>query len=131
MRIPTVAEHGSMNLGQAVAVCLYELMRRQTRRQEPAQGAAKTGREKNLAEARDLDRLTQLLFQLLSDSGYVKPRTASATEEKCRRVVRRMELSAADAELWLGMLRQIGWKLCGNENGQGQDETSAKSRRSD
>src|SRR5271169_3927310 len=27
MRIPTREEHGSMNLGQAVAVCLYELVR--------------------------------------------------------------------------------------------------------
>ena len=27
MRIPTREEHGSMNLGQAVAVCLYEIMR--------------------------------------------------------------------------------------------------------
>ncbi len=27
MRIPTREEHGSMNLGQAVAVCLYELIR--------------------------------------------------------------------------------------------------------
>ena len=28
MRIPTREEHGSMNLGQAVAVCLYELVAR-------------------------------------------------------------------------------------------------------
>ena len=27
MRIPTREEHGSMNLGQAVAVCLYEMIR--------------------------------------------------------------------------------------------------------
>src|SRR5271155_1531537 len=27
MRIPTREEHGSMNLGQAVAICLYELVR--------------------------------------------------------------------------------------------------------
>src|SRR6202012_5393797 len=27
MRIPTREEHGSMNLGQAVAVCLYEIVR--------------------------------------------------------------------------------------------------------
>ena len=27
MRIPTREEHGSMNLGQAVAVCLYEIIR--------------------------------------------------------------------------------------------------------
>ena len=36
-RIPTRAEHESMNLGQAVAVCLYELIRREEAAiQEPA-----------------------------------------------------------------------------------------------
>src|SRR3954453_12608122 len=36
-RIPTRAEHESMNLGQAVAVCLYELIRREdAATQEPA-----------------------------------------------------------------------------------------------
>jgi tRNA C32,U32 (ribose-2'-O)-methylase TrmJ len=38
-----------------------------------------------------------------------------AAEEKLRRLVRRMELNSNDAEVWLGMLRQIAWKLAANE----------------
>jgi len=47
----------------------------------------------------------------LRSSGYVKPRSAASTEEKVRRLVRRLNLPAGDAEVWLGMLRQIVWKL--------------------
>jgi tRNA C32,U32 (ribose-2'-O)-methylase TrmJ len=98
---------GSMNLGQAVAVCLYEVA--QTSKDAGmARGAAK---EAGRASARDEERLTQLLLGVLTESEFVKPRTARASEEKLRRMVRRMNLSPADAEQWMGMLRQIGWKL--------------------
>ncbi len=103
MRIPTRAEHSSMNLGQAVAVCLYELVRR---------GQAPRAKEKKTpAGAGELERITVMLLEALQTSGYVKPRAAEATEEKVRRLVRRMQLEKRDAELWLGMLRQIAWKL--------------------
>ncbi|HYL95328.1 MAG TPA: hypothetical protein VET69_05930 [Terriglobales bacterium] len=41
----------------------------------------------------------------------MKPRTAASTEEKLRRLVRRLQLPAQDTEVWMGMLRQIVWKL--------------------
>jgi TrmH family RNA methyltransferase len=112
MRIPTREEHGSMNLGQAVAVCLYELVRGQTT--APAK-TAPGKKEKTSATSGEVERLTQLLFQVLGASGYVKPRAAAATEENLRRLVRRMEPNANDTDLWLGMLRQIAWKLGSNE----------------
>src|SRR5229473_4345681 len=111
MRIPTREEHGSMNLGQAVAVCLYELVRgRKTETAKTASGK----KEKTSAASRELERLTQAMLKVLHDSGYIKPR-AVAAEEKLRRLVRRMEFNANDAEVWLGMLRQIAWKLGANE----------------
>ena len=108
MRIPTREEHGSMNLGQAVAVCLYELARGQ--KTAPAKVASEKI-EKPSATSGDVERLTQLLFEVLGATGYVKPRTAVAAQANLRRLVRRMELNAYDAELWLGMLRQMAWKL--------------------
>jgi tRNA/rRNA methyltransferase len=107
MRIPTREEHGSMNLGQAVAVCLYELVR--GRKTAPAKTASGK-KEKTSATSREVERLTQAMLKVLHDSGYVKPR-AVAAEEKLRRLVRRMELNSNDAEVWLGMLRQIAWKV--------------------
>jgi len=111
MRVPTREEHRSMNLGQAVAVCLYELAR--SREFEPAKERV------THAAASDLERLTALLLELLQTSGYSKTsaekagqkRSAAPAEEKIRRFVRRLNLADGDAELLLGMLRQIRWKI--------------------
>ena len=113
MRIPTREEHGSMNLGQAVAVCLYELVR--GRKAAPAAKTARGKKEKTPAKSGEIERLLQQLFQILDTSGYVKPRAAAATEENLRRMLRRMQLDAKDTVLWLGILRQIAWKLRANE----------------
>ena len=110
MRIPTREEHGSMNLGQAVAVCLYELVRGRKTAARTALG----NKEKKSARSQEVERLTQMLLEVLRASGYVKPR-AVAAEEKLRRLVRRLELSADDAAVLLGMLRQIAWKLGAKE----------------
>lgn len=104
LRIPTRPEHGSMNLGQAVAVCLYELAR------DPEEGAPRAER-KLRAPSGQLERLTELLADLLRESGYVNPLTAGSTRNKLRCLVRRLDLSARDAEIWLGILRQLRWKL--------------------
>ena len=103
LRVPTRAEHSSMNLAQAVAVCLYELVR---------DVKAQRGSEKTkFAAAGEAERLTQLLLETLAASGYLKPRDGAATQEKIRRLVRRLHLPAADAEVWLGMLRQMAWRF--------------------
>jgi len=110
LRIPTREEHRSMNLGQAVAVCLYELARDPQASVKPEKHAP--------ASAADLERLTALLLDALRTSGYLKlhpiasqkRRSAAPTEDKIRRLVHRLRLSAPDAELTLGILRQILWK---------------------
>jgi TrmH family RNA methyltransferase len=104
MRIPAREEHGSMNLGQAVAVCLYEIIR------NPSAVRAKA-EEKRAATAEEMERVTALLEEVLEHSGYVHPRVEGSTRMKIRRLIRRMDLNTHDAEVWLGMLRQIKWKL--------------------
>jgi TrmH family RNA methyltransferase len=104
MRIPTHPEHASMNLGQAVAVCLYELARDHKASGEP-------GKKQPVAVAGVLERLTDTSLELLHDSGYTNPRAAGATGEKVRRLVRRLNLTSGDAEVWLGILRQVLWKI--------------------
>jgi TrmH family RNA methyltransferase len=103
-RIPTRPEHESMNLGQAVAVCLYELVRSE----EASQTVAIA---KKPAEGAQIDRFHTLLYEVLERSGYVNEVVSESSEQKLRRMVRRLELSAHDAYVWLGMLRQIRWKL--------------------
>jgi len=58
-----------------------------------------------------VDRLTALLDDVLSRSGYVHKVTEGSTELKLRRLVRRLNLNSHDVKVWLGMVRQILWKL--------------------
>lgn len=110
MRIPTREVHGSMNLGQAVAVCLYELVRDNAAavRQDAMQRASGAA----------LERMTQALLSSLKESGYMKPGMDATTKEKVRRLVRRMELSEEDAELWTGMLAKPGNRVKGKGRNQ-------------
>ena len=103
VHIPTREEHQSMNLGQAVAVCLYELAREQDGRATPVTPKA--------ANAAQLDRLTEVLIDALRSSGYLSGTASGNSEAKVRRFVRRLGVPAEDAQTLLGMLRQIGWKL--------------------
>lgn len=103
MRIPTREQHASMNLGQAVSVCLYELVRA-TPREMPTS-------KKELATAGEVERITRLLLDVLRDSGFIERHHAGTAEEKARRLVRRLHLPARDAEVWMGIFRQIEWKL--------------------
>lgn len=105
MRIPTREQHGSMNIGQAVAVCLYELVR-DAKREGPV--------KPRTATAAEAERFTAMLIDAARASGYLKPRTGAASEQKLRRLVRRLNLPAEDAEVWLGILRQILWRLRGS-----------------
>ena len=107
MRIPTREEHISMNLGQAVAVCLYELIRDSKAAQQPE--------KLQRAAAGEVERISEVLLEALRASGYVNPRTRASTEDKVRRLVRRLNLQVGDAELWLGMLRQMLWKIRASE----------------
>ena len=106
MRIPTMDLNRSMNLGQAVAVCLYELAR------DPR--AASARRDKlRAATAAETEQITAMLVEALERSGYLKPLTAESGRMKVRRLVRRLNLSARDAPVVMGMLRQILWKVGG------------------
>lgn len=104
MRIPTVDPGLSMNLGQAVALCLFELAR------DSKAADARPGKIKP-ANAAEVEQVTVMLIEALQKSGYVNEVTAASTEEKVRRLIRRLEIAGRDAPVLLGMLRQILWKL--------------------
>jgi len=83
MRIPTVGQDLSMNLGQAVALCLYEMAR------DPKASLAKPTKIYS-ANAGETEQITLQLLEALRRSGYINPRTAASTEDKVRRLVRRL-----------------------------------------
>lgn len=103
LNIPTREENISMNLGQAVAVCLYEISR--------TVRAESHSQDFQPAAARQNEEITQGLLEALRISGYVKPGTDAMFEKKTRQLILHFGLEAYDAKLLLGMVRQIVWKL--------------------
>jgi TrmH family RNA methyltransferase len=103
LRIPTREEHPSMNLGQAVAVCLYEIAR-------CGPGVRRSATSK-AASAGSLERVTQEMLEALRVSGYLRAERSAVADAKVRRMVRRLGLNADDAEVLLGMLKQMLWKM--------------------
>jgi TrmH family RNA methyltransferase len=114
MHIPMREEHVSMNLGQAVAVCLYELMRDPGAVAEPEKG--------NSASSAEMERITETLLTALRASGYPKLNSSDSFQGAVRRLVRRLHLQQGDAEFFLGMLRQMVWKLKNKEKNSGEAE---------
>jgi TrmH family RNA methyltransferase len=95
--------HASMNLGQAAAVCLYELIRQtDTPPIDQTQPAALSA---------DLERITTLLAEVLVGIGYARHRPAGASPAALRRMLRRLNLNQSDARRWIGILRQLLWKI--------------------
>ena len=97
--------HPSMNLGQAVAVCLYELVR--------GQGVALAGVTGAAASSGEVERLMALLTEVLETTGYTKRHPANCDEAQIRRLVLRMGVTANDVPVWMGILRQVLWRVRG------------------
>lgn len=115
--------HPSMNLGQAVAVCLYELVRNPTHEDQAVMNGAPvepTSQNRDMghpAEAAVLERLSALLSEVLERTEYTRRHPADRNPAQMRRLVRRMGVNAEDAPVWMGILRQVLWKL-GGERGE-------------
>ncbi len=94
----------SMNLGQAVAVCLYELAR-----EAPSQRALPEAARQ--ASGDEVQRVESLLREVLHASEYDRRFPGNMGDGALHRLVRRLHLPGDDVEVWLGMLRQMLWKL--------------------
>ena len=101
--IPTHENCPSMNLGQAVAVCCYELAR--NAKPIPALQTPSS------ATAEQRDRIVQTLLPILERSGFLKPGAKRSQTEKLRRLIGRMRLAPADARMVQAIIRQLSWKL--------------------
>ncbi len=107
------ARHPSMNLGQAVAVCLYDLVREQqnpTQDDKPVMNASSVAAAPTAAS---LERITELLQQVMEKTGYDHRYPHNCDPAQVRRLVRRIGMDAVEAPVWMGILRQILWKLGG------------------
>jgi tRNA/rRNA methyltransferase len=108
VRIPTTLDCPSMNLGQAVAVCVYELARAGLVSVRPPRPAVHRSEPANL-EA--LEHLFERAAHVLDISGYLQPKSRAAMLIKLRRLLLDQELTNSEVRILGGVLAQVEWKL--------------------
>jgi TrmH family RNA methyltransferase len=134
--IPTDPKQPSMNLGQAIAVCLYEIASRINHEspaadQEmgaPDAGSPRTGlsswggdpshvgtgeiaQHTPRASARDLELLAGLVEETMLAVNYSPPEMHNANRHDLNLLLRRLALTRKDAGRVLGFFRRILWRL--------------------
>jgi len=102
VEIPTDSRQPSMNLGQAVAVCLYELAARCALPEGAAEGS-----QHRLADCADLERLSEVVEEVMLSADA--PRDAD--RHSLRLLLRRLAPSERDARSMMGLFRRILWQL--------------------
>lgn len=115
VEIPTDVRQPSMNLGQAVAVCLYELA---SRVQPYAQPATDIGplQHGNLADgaaadAETLELVAGVVEQVMEAAHYSPATMREANRHDLRLMLRRLAPGRKDARRILGLFRRILWRL--------------------
>jgi tRNA/rRNA methyltransferase len=108
LHIPTRPEHDSMNLGQAVAIAIYEVIRNESQQ-------TRRPKDKLPADEGALSRLHAYLLGSMRLSGFIKPLAENAVSEKTRILLHRLNISAHDAVFWQGVFRQIEWALINSD----------------
>ena len=111
VEIPTAPEQPSMNLGQAVAVCLYELAARTPDPADTARHATPAAQEGRPASSAALDLLAGVIDQAMQAADYSPPEMRRANRHDLRLFLRRLTLTEGDARRTLGLFRRILWRL--------------------
>jgi TrmH family RNA methyltransferase len=109
VEIPTEAEQPSMNLGQAVAVCLYELATAGLRHASNAETSFPPSKSKtnSVATSGELERLGNLMEETMRAAGYSPRVMQAANRRDVRLTLRRLNLTPADTRRLLGLFRRI------------------------
>ncbi len=105
VEIPTDAHQPSMNLGQAVAVCLYELAVRGSATPTATEELPRT------VASGELDRLAGLIEETMTAAGYAPRGMQPANRHDLRLLLRRLKWNAKDKRRALGLFRRVLWRL--------------------
>ena len=104
LRIPTEENCPTMNLGQAVAVCCYELQR--------GEKPERVSREKLTPPATvgEVTRLVAEIETMLAEKTERSEGTEQARSVYLRQMLLRWPLTSQDVTLLLGVLRDLAWR---------------------
>jgi tRNA/rRNA methyltransferase len=113
VEIPTDARQPSMNLGQAVAVCLYELVAHASALPGSASSdlAVPARSSPAAAPSGSVDLLADLIDQTMTAAGYSPTAMQQANRHDLQLLLRRFRLNRADTHRALGFFRRVLWRL--------------------
>ena len=106
VEIPTHPDQPSMNLGQAVAVCLYEIATASSR-----SASANLPESKAAASSAHLELLAGVIEQNMDAAGYSPTVMQQANRHDLRLLLRRLGPTERDTRRILGLFRRILWRL--------------------
>lgn len=107
--IETAEAQPSMNLGQAVAVCLYEISRAPN--PQLPRAAAQEIESAEHPDSGQLDRLAGLIEETMEAVNYTTRGMRSANGEALRVLLRRLMPNESDLRRMMGLFRRILWQL--------------------
>jgi tRNA/rRNA methyltransferase len=116
LTIPTNPRQPSMNLGQAVAVCLYEINSRLSQKSIYLQPTPNTPPELNPTPdpstiSSKLDLLAGVIEETMLAAEYSPRSMQAANRHDLRLLLRRLNPNAKDTRRILGLFRRILWRL--------------------
>jgi TrmH family RNA methyltransferase len=124
VEIPTDARQPSMNLGQAVAVCLYEIGARAPSAEANSTQVLTTLSEgahqlaASVATSGSLGLLADVIEETILASGYSPRSMEAANRHYLRLLLRRLAPNTRDTRRILGLFRRILWRLHQEQNGK-------------
>lgn len=98
--IPTNENFPTMNLAQAVALFCYELS-----------SLERTQESRSLANAALVERFHERFESLLLEVGFLQANNPARIYDDIRAVFGRAGLDGREATIWLGIVKQIEWKI--------------------
>ena len=117
IHIPTGPEYGSLNVAQAVAICLYELRKQWT-------GGAVAGEEaiEPLATFAEQELLFEQLRQALEAIHFLYGDKAAPLMHAVRHLLGKARLTIQEVKILLGLARQIRWYVANHPRTIADDE---------
>ncbi len=103
LTIPAHAEMPSLNLAQAVTVCLYELHKAETSLQKPAKAVRKPARSDRL------EAMIQHMRKTMIDLNFLDPQNPDHILRAFRQIFGRAQLNEREVQIMHGLWSQIDW----------------------
>ncbi len=115
VEIPTDARQPSMNLGQAVAVCLYELTAHIHSSETDSSPKLNSNGEMNVrhpaASSSRMELLAGLVEEVMDAAHYSPASMRNANRHDVRLILRRLAPGERDVRRIMGLFRRILWRL--------------------